>query len=254
MTESPAPAPSPGPEPPLLSVVVPCHDERDNLRELHRRLAEAFPTTGTIGAEFVLVDDGSTDGTGELLDQLAQGDPRVVPIHLAERSGQTAALWHGLQAARGDWIAHLDGDLQNDPADLPPMLERAREGDLDAVLGYRSRRHDDGSRRWASRAANAIRRTVLRDTIRDVGCSTRVVRREVLSSLPPVPNQHRYLPALIQRGGWSCIQIPTRHHERRHGSSKYGNLGRALDGLRDLPRMIFYLRRVRRARREKVQR
>lgn len=225
-------------------MIIPCHNEGGSLRALHAQLVKAFPIAGGIDAEFVFVDDASTDDSVSVFEQLSQGDPRLRVVSLAEQSGQTMALWEGLATARGVWVAHLDGDLQNDPQDLPGMLERAIEGGYDAVLGYRDRRNDTLSRRWASLAANNIRRWVLHDTIRDIGCSTRVVRREVLESLPPIPNQHRYLPALIERTGWRSIQVATRHHERLHGRSNYGNMARAMTGLRDLRAMRQYIHRV----------
>ena len=224
-----------------LSVVIPCHNEVDNLVELVARLAAAFPPGTDPATEFILVDDGSTDGSAGVLTGLADQQSRLVPVVLPARVGQTRALWHGLQAARGRWIGHLDGDLQNDPADLPEMYRMARGEGLDAVLGYRLRRHDSPGRRLASRFANGVRRLVLHDSIQDVGCSTRIVRRAVLDRLPPVENQHRYLPALIELGGWRIAQVPAAHRERTRGSSKYGNLDRGLQGLRDLPRMKAYI-------------
>jgi dolichol-phosphate mannosyltransferase len=198
-------------------------------------------------AEFILVDDGSTDDSGALLGAAALDEPRLHPVLRPARGGQTQALHDGLQIARGEWVAHLDGDLQNDPRDLPGMLRRAREG-YDAVFGYRDGRQDSLSRRWASRLANAIRHAVLGDSIRDIGCSTRVLRREVLATLPPLPDLHRYLPALVERAGWRILQVPTRHHPRQHGQSKYGNLGRALRGPADLLRMACLARRLHRER------
>jgi len=231
---------------PVLSIVVPCYNEAGNLAELVERLAAALPADGGTAAEFVLVDDGSDDGTAEILARLARADARVVPVCRTERGGQTQALWSGFAAARGGWIGGLDGDLQNDPADLPRLYAQARRENLDAVLGFRATRHDDLGRRLSSRFANAVRRCVLGDTIRDIGCSTRVVRREALRGLEPLPNVHRYLPALIEAGGWRIAQVPVAHRPRRAGVSKYGNLSRGLAGLRDLPRMASYVRSIRR--------
>jgi dolichol-phosphate mannosyltransferase len=232
---------------PELSVVVPCLDERANLSELVRRLQDAFPTGGAVHAEFVLVDDGSSDGSAVLLGELAAAEPRLVPVLRPRRGGQTAALWDGLRMARGGWIAHLDGDLQNDPADLPGMLQLARQG-YDAVLGYRAARHDSWRRRAASRFANVVRRSVLHDHIHDIGCSTRVVRREALALLPELPDLHRYIPALLERSGWRIVQVPARHEPRRQGKSKYTNLGRGLRGLVDLARVARVARRLERPR------
>ena len=231
---------------PMISVVIPCYNESENVAELHDRLSRALPAEGEVTAEFILVDDGSTDGTSRLLDEIAVRDPRTIVVHHDARSGQSRALWSGLDRARGDWVGHLDADLQNDPMDLPTMLASAERDLLDAVLGYRADRLDNASRRWASRFANTVRRFVLGDSIRDIGCSTRVVRREALEAIPLVPNLHRYLPALIESAGWRCIQVPVHHHERRHGVSKYSNWKRGLEGLRDLPRMVRLVHELKR--------
>lgn len=234
-------------EVPELSVVVPCLNERDSLPELVRRLRAAFPAEGALRAEFVIVDDGSSDGSEAVLRELAAAEPRLIPVLRPRRGGQTAALWDGLRSARAAWIGHLDGDLQNDPADLPVMLRRAQQG-FDAVFGYRAARHDGWRRRVASRFANVVRRAVLHDHIRDIGCSTRVVRREALAMLPERPDLHRYLPALVECAGWRIAQVPAHHEPRRHGKSKYTNLGRGLRGLADLPRMAQLARRLERER------
>jgi dolichol-phosphate mannosyltransferase len=218
-------------------------NERDSLSELVRRLQAAFPAGGASHAEFVIVDDGSSDGSAAVLGELATAEPRLVPVLRPRRGGQTAALWDGLRRSRGAWIAHLDGDLQNDPGDLPGMLQVAQQG-YDAVLGYRAARHDGWRRRAASRFANTVRRSVLHDHIRDIGCSTRVVRREALAGLPELPDLHRYIPALLERAGWRIVQVPAHHEPRRHGVSKYTNLGRGLRGLVDLMRVARVARHL----------
>jgi dolichol-phosphate mannosyltransferase len=237
------PASQSPPGAPELSVVVPCLNERESLRELVQRLQAAFPAGGPLDAEFVVVDDGSSDGSASLLRELAAAEPRLVPVLRPQRGGQTAALWDGLRRARAAWIGHLDGDLQNDPADLPGMLGQARQG-YDAVFGFRATRHDSVRRRLASRFANAVRRAVLHDHIRDIGCSTRVVRREALAALPELPDLHRYIPALVERAGWRILQVPAHHEPRRHGMSKYTNLGRGLRGLADLIRVARVARHL----------
>lgn len=231
---------------PELSVVIPCLNEAGSLPSLLAELQATFDAAG-VPAEFILVDDGSTDASRALLREAALTEPRLRPVLRDARGGQTQALHDGLQIARADWVAHLDGDLQNDPRDLPALLAKAREG-YDAVFGFRAARSDSLSRRLASRAANAIRKWVLRDSIVDIGCSTRVLRRDVLTTLPPLPDLHRYLPALVERAGWRILQVPTRHRPRQHGQSKYGNLGRALRGPADLLRMSRLARRLRRER------
>jgi len=226
---------------PFLSVVIPCFNEAENLEMLHAALATVFTCDTCFEVEFVLVDDGSTDESPLKMAAMAAADTRVRVVLLPQRVGQTLALWSGLQAACGTWIGHLDGDLQNDPGDLVEMLSQAVADDLDAVMGFRSRRYDDLGRRLASQFANRVRRRVLGDTITDIGCSTRIVRREVLAELTPVANLHRYLPAVLQLGGWRCRQVAAHHRERQCGQSKYGNMSRGLEGMRDLPRISAYI-------------
>ncbi len=230
---------------PLLSVIIPCFEEVETLPEMVSALTSAFPAAYPVSAEFIFVNDGSTDDTAHVLAAMSARDARIVAVNLPDNVGQTWALWEGLAVARGPWIAHLDGDLQNDPSDLPEMLRLAMAEDWDAVLGFRAERHDHWQRRVASRFANAVRQAILHDSIRDVGCSTRVVKRNVLNQLRPIPNQHRYLPALLQRGNWCVTQVATTHHDRRHGHSKYDNWHRGWEGLRDMPRMAGYIRQLR---------
>jgi len=239
--EQPGPGPA-GPEPDV-SIIVPCLDEVDNLQGLLQRLRHAFPAAGRTRAEFVIVDDGSGDGTATLLHSMIQTEPRLVPVVRPRTGGQTAALADGFRAARGRWIAHLDGDLQNDPADLPGMLLLAESG-YDAVFGFRAKRNDSLSRRLSSRVAGTIRRLWLHDHIRDIGCSTRVVRRGALARIPQARDLHRYLPALLERSGCRILQVPVHHGPRHRGRSKYTNLGRAVRGVVDLPRMARLAHRL----------
>jgi glycosyltransferase involved in cell wall biosynthesis len=222
-------------------VVIPALNERDSLGELVEVLEHSFPADAIPTVEFIVVDDGSTDGSSDLLESLKERHPRLRSVIRSERGGQTAALWDGLAAARGAWIAHLDADLQNDPRDLPDLFHTAQQG-YDAVLGVRAQRRDDLGRRLASRFANGVRRASLHDSIQDVGCSTRVVKAELLRAIPALPNMHRYLPAVIERLGARIAQVPVSHHPRRHGQSKYTNLGRGLRSARDLLRVRRFLR------------
>jgi len=230
-----------------LSIIVPCRDEAPNLPGLVDALTRAFPADASPRVEFVVVDDGSQDATASLLAELMQEEPRLVPVLRKTSGGQTAALWDGLHVAHGRWIAHLDGDLQNDPADLHGLMELAESG-FDAVFGIRTSRNDSWARRVSSRIAGAVRRAFLHDHIRDIGCSTRVVRFEVLAAIPQVRDLHRYLPAVIERAGGRIVQVPVHHAPRRFGSSKYTNLGRALRGIVDLPRMVRLARHLERNR------
>lgn len=219
---------------PELSVVVPVHNECGNIGPLVEEIVAAL--RGRVRFEIVYVDDHSDDGTLAALESLK---PRVAELrvlrHLA-RSGQSTAVRNGVRAARGAWIATLDGDGQNDPADIPKLLA-AREAADPAVklfAGWRVDRQDSGSRRRASRWANRIRARLLRDDTPDTGCGIKLFERDVFLDLPYFDHMHRYLPALVQRAGWQTLSVPVAHRARASGVSKYDNLGRALVGIRDL--------------------
>ncbi|MFQ5719613.1 MAG: glycosyltransferase family 2 protein [Acidobacteriota bacterium] len=222
-----------------MSVVVPVHDERDNLDLLHRHVREALD--GVVGNwELILVNDGSTDGSDQVLDRLAVSDPRVRALHLASRRGQTAALLAGFRAARGDAICMMDADLQNDPADLPRLL--AALDDHGAVVGWRRNRQDTWVRRVSSRIANAVRNALTRETITDTGCSLKVFRREAIEHLWLTRGMHRFLPTLVRMQGFSVIELPVHHRPRHAGVSKYGIGNRLFVGIADLL-MVAWMRR-----------
>ncbi len=227
---------------PELSIIIPAWNEVASLPDLVRAITEAFPPGCEPSIELVVVDDGSDDGSWELLSgPLRAAEPRLVPGRLPHRGGQTAALWAGLGWARADWVAHLDADLQNDPRDLRALWALGKRG-FDAVLGYRERRQDSWSRRLVSCCARRARQAMLGDPIVDIGCSTRVVRREALRHLPPLTNAHRYLPAMLFLLGFRVIQVPVDHRARRFGHSKYTTAGRTLEALRDIWGVRAFLR------------
>jgi len=213
-----------------LSLVVPAFDEEPNLLLLYERVQAVF------GAhtdwELVLIDDGSRDGTARVIRELARSDARVVGMFLARNCGQSAALAAGVREARGSVIATLDADLQNDPADLPPLLA-ALEG-WDAVVGYRLRRRDSFVRRASSRIANSVRNWISRDDIRDTGCSLKVFRAEALRTIPWFDGMHRFLPTLLRYQGLRVLEAPVSHHPRHAGRSKYGIRNRAWRAFQDL--------------------
>jgi len=179
-----------------------------------------------------MVDDGSTDGSRDLLLAEARRDPSLVPVLLAERVGQSGALAAGLGRARGAVIVTLDADLQNDPADLPRLLQALESADV--VSGVRAERNDDWVRRVSSRIANGVRRGVLGDPLTDIGCSFKAYRREALEGIPLFAGAHRFLPALCMFRGARLVEIPLSHRPRRHGQSKYGVGNRLWRGLYDL--------------------
>ena len=233
---------------PQLSVVVPVFNEQDNVAPLIGEIVAALRGNALLeGGDFeiVYVDDHSRDGTLAKLQQLKIEVPELRVIHHVTQSGQSTAVRNGVKAARGAWIATLDGDGQNDPADIPKLLtERARAADdVKLFAGWRVHRQDSGSKRWASTLANAIRTRMLRDDTPDTGCGIKLFEREAFLDLPHFNHMHRYLPALIQRAGWKTLSVPVNHRARSTGVSKYNNFNRALVGIADLRGVAWLIRR-----------
>ena len=228
---------------PQLSVVVPVFNEQDNVEPLVDEIVAALRTV--IPFEIVYVDDSSRDGTLEKLQQLKSRVPELRVIRHVTQSGQSTAVRNGVKAARGEWIATLDGDGQNDPADIPKLLaERARAADhVKLFAGWRVQRQDSGSKRWASTVANAIRSRMLHDATPDTGCGIKLFEREAFLDLPHFNHMHRYLPALMQRAGWKTLSVPVNHRARSTGVSKYNNFNRALVGIADLRGVAWLIRR-----------
>jgi len=231
---------------PQLSVVVPVFNEQDNVGPLLREVVAAL--RGRIDFEAVFVDDDSKDGTLAALQALKADVPELRVLHHVRQSGQSTAVRTGVKAARGTWIATLDGDGQNDPADIPKLLT-ARESaarDIKLFAGWRVNRQDSGSKRWASKWANAIRARMLRDDTPDTGCGIKLFERDAFLDLPYFDHMHRYLPALMQRAGWKTVSVPVNHRPRSAGVSKYNNLHRALVGIRDLRGVAWLIVRSKR--------
>jgi dolichol-phosphate mannosyltransferase len=220
--------PSSGPD---LSIVVPAYDEVDALPPLIDELESTLRATGRTW-ELILVDDASGDGTSIWIANAARSRPGIVGVLLERRAGQSAALAAGLATARGRVVVTLDADGQNDPADIPRLLESLK--DADVVSGIRRDRADTAVRKISSRIANATRRFVLGDRITDIGCSLKAYRREALEYLPHFVGSHRFLPALCQFRGARIVELTVAHRPRRHGRSKYGVGNRLFRGLRDL--------------------
>lgn len=222
----------------LLSVVVPVKDERENVRPLFERVRSALENDRCGPWELVLVDDGSTDGTFTELEALATADARVKVVRLRRNFGQSAATQAGLDAARGAVIVTMDGDLQNDPADIPLMLAKLNEG-YDAILGQRQKRQDKLLlRKVPSALANWVIRKVLGVPFKDFGCTLRAVRREVFEGMVLYGEMHRFITALIMQQGARVAQLPVRHHPRTAGTSKY-NLTRTFRVMLDLLTVKF---------------
>jgi len=236
---------------PHLSVVVPVFNERDNVTPLINEITTALrgnPLLKGEAFEIVYVDDCSRDDTLDVLKTLKAEVPELRVIKHVSQSGQSTAVRNGVKQARGAWIATLDGDGQNDPADIPKLLAERETSAADVKLfaGWRVQRKDTGSKRWASKLANAIRSRMLHDATPDTGCGIKLFEREAFLDLPYFNHMHRYLPALMQRAGWKTVSVPVHHRHRASGVSKYNNLNRALVGLRDLRGVAWLIARSKR--------
>ena len=214
-----------------LSVVIPAYNEEESIEACVREVAGVLEGVGG-GHEILVVDDGSSDDTFQILRKLRQEIPCLRVIRFARNCGQTAAFDAGFKAAAGKVVATMDADLQNDPADIPKML--ALMDRWDVVCGVRQKRRDSLLRRMSSRIANAVRNRMTGDSIRDVGCSLRAMRAECLAGLKLYDGMHRFLPTLLKWDGWRVTEAPVNHRPRRWGKSKYGVRNRLFRGLRDL--------------------
>ncbi|QAR34523.1 glycosyltransferase [Geovibrio thiophilus] len=206
---------------PEISVVIPFYNEAENINTVCAELRSVLESSVKRRWETVLVNDGSTDGTDDEINKWT-ADPRFRAVHLHRNMGQSAALFAGFSAAEGEYIFTLDGDGQNDPADIPLLLEKMLELGVDMMCGVRAKRNDNIIRRFSSRLANRLRSRILGDSISDVGCSSRGFRRECLDSFRFFRNAHRFFPALVQIAGFTVAEMPVRHRHRNKGVSKYG--------------------------------
>lgn len=211
--------------------MIPVYNEAENLPVLDGEIRQAMAAVG-LPYEVIYVDDGSTDGSPAVLLGLAREDPRVRVLRQRRNSGQSAALDAGFRHARGSVVVTLDADLQNDPADIPRLLERM--GEHDVVSGVRTRRQDSWMRRASSRIANRIRNRVTRESVTDVGCTLRACRTEYLRRIPVFNGMHRFLPTLLRMEGARVTEVPVNHRPRLHGQPKYGIHNRLWRGLADL--------------------
>jgi glycosyltransferase involved in cell wall biosynthesis len=221
-----------------ISIVVPLYNEEENVRELHGRLKEVL---GGLGSEYelIFVDDGSTDGTLPLLQEIQSGDDHVVVLSLRRNFGQTAAFAAGFDYARGDVIVTMDGDLQNDPKDIPRLIEMIKENDI--VSGWRKSRKDPFfSRRLPSLIANRLISKVTGVSLHDYGCSLKAYRHEVIKNLKLYGEMHRFIPAVANLYGVKIAEVETTHHPRLRGKSKYG-ISRTIRVILDLITVKFLL-------------
>lgn len=215
-----------------FSVVLPVFNEQDNLEELFAQIKKAADSTGRVW-EAVFVDDCSTDGSLSIIRSLAGSHDEVRYVAFAENRGQSAAFCAGFDAVESGIVVTMDADLQNDPADIPKMLDML-DDDCDMVIGWRAKRKDTFIKRISSKLANSIRDAIVDDGVHDTGCSLKIMRTEMLRKMPRFKNMHRYFPILMLKLGARIKEVKVNHRERAAGVSKYGTLDRALAGIYDL--------------------
>ena len=224
---------------PIFSVVVPFYNEAENLPPLIREI-DAMLRVLEQQAEIILVDDGSTDGFAQ-----PPGSPAFLIrwLHISQNSGQSAAMYYGMQEARGKFIILMDADLQNDPMDAPKMLRKLEDEQLDLVTGIRRHRNDKFIRRLSSSVANAVRGALLQDHTSDTGCTLKVIRAEAAKRLPGWNGMHRFIPALVLSAGYKIGEMPVEHRARHAGFSKVAGGKRAVRATIDLLGMLWFSRR-----------
>jgi glycosyltransferase involved in cell wall biosynthesis len=238
------PAPVPAPEEMEVSVLVPVLDEADTVQELARRVADVLDRLGR-SFEIVFVDDGSSDGTPQRVREARTRDPRVKLVRLRRNFGKAAALCAGFDHCTGRIVITMDGDLQDDPEEIPRFLAKLEDEELDLVSGWKRRRQDPASKRLPSKLFNWVTRQLAQVDLHDFNCGFKAYRREVLAEIAVYGELHRYIPVLASRRGFLVGEIQVQHHPRRHGHSKYG-WDRLYKGLLDLITVLFITRYTRR--------
>jgi glycosyltransferase involved in cell wall biosynthesis len=223
----------------MLSIVVPLYREEANVAPLVEKLEEVCKSLGH-PYELIIVDDGSDDGTAQALENLKAAHPNLKPVYHRRNYGQSAALTAGFDAAQGEWIATMDGDLQNDPADIPAMLKMVENGEADVVCGWRQKRKDNAALvKIPSLIGNFFIRGMTGVKMRDYGCALRIFHSEFAKGLTLYGELHRFIPVLVSQLGARLKEVPVRHHPREHGRSKY-NVGKAPRVFLDLLLMFFF--------------
>ena len=239
-----------------LSIVVPVRNEADNILPLLEEIHAVLENRGEF--EVVYVDDGSGDATPQRLAEAMQRYPRLRVLAHRVSCGQSTALMTGIRAARGEWIATLDGDGQNDPADIPKLLAArdaaGQPANLQLVAGFRKRRRDNRIKRISSRIANGVRSRMLGDATPDTGCGLKLIARRTCLELPFFDHMHRFLPALVQRNGGATLSIEVSHRPRTRGRSNYGLFDRLWVGIADLLGVMWLKRRARRPEASEIRR
>ncbi|MZH14175.1 MAG: glycosyltransferase family 2 protein [Nitrospinae bacterium] len=214
-----------------LSIVIPVYNERDNLVPLEKKLEEELSKLH-MSYEIILVDDGSMDGSPHIINSIKKNNPRLKLIRFGSNHGQSAAFAAGFKAARGKIFVTLDADLQNNPADIPLLLEKMEE--FDVVCGWRFKRNDPWIKRVSSKIGNAVRNSLSQEEIADTGCSLKAFRRECFDDVKLFKGMHRFFPTLMKMEGFRVTQVKVSHHPRLHGESKYNIRNRLFSSLHDL--------------------
>jgi dolichol-phosphate mannosyltransferase len=239
------------PRSPRLSLVVPCYTEEENVDDLVDECFRALRSTGST-FEMVVVDDGSSDATLARLRAAMASRPELRVIALRKNTGQSGALVAGFAAARGEFIATVDGDLQNDPADVPALLRIVESGECDVASGWRKKRRDSFVRRVSTRVANSVRKTFLGDGMNDSASAMKVYRRDVLQHMPVFHGMHRFFPAIAKMRGFRVLELPVNHRPRTRGQAKYGLWNRVFRATIDMFGVSWLRRRALRIEAEEV--
>lgn len=218
---------------PDVSVVIPSHNERDNLPQLVDEILSAEKASGR-RFEIVVIDDQSSDDSWDVLLKLAQKHPQVVARRMEKQSGQSAALSAGFDVARGAVVVTMDADLQNDPADVPKLLKVVESGEADCAIGWRRDRRDPLSKKVISKVANGVRNWMTSETVKDTGCGLKVFRREALAKIARFNGMHRFFPTLVKMHGWTVAEVPVNHRPRTRGKTHYNIFNRFLRPMQDL--------------------
>ena len=214
-----------------VSIVIPLYNEEEVVEELMRRLKNSLKGLN-YNFEFILIDDGSVDGSAHMIESMQKHNPRIRLIQFGHNHGQSAAFVAGFKAARGEIIVTLDADLQNNPADIPLLLERMQ--DYDVVCGWRHKRNDPWIKRVSSKIGNAVRNKLSEEEIADTGCSLKAFRRECFDKVKLFKGMHRFFPTLMKMEGFRVTQVKVSHHPRLHGESKYNIRNRLFSSFQDL--------------------
>ena len=225
-----------------VSIIIPVYNELDNVEPLYNEIAQAL-SSEIFDFEVIYVDDGSNDGTREKLANLSQQHEQLIVVKHAGNYGQSAGLVSGARVAKYPWLVTLDGDGQNDPADIPKLFDVIVNDEEAVVLGNRKKRDDNALRKLSSRVGNGIRRSLLHDDCPDTGCSLKLFPRSAFLQLPHFNHLHRYLPALFKRAGFKVVNVPVNHRPRLHGVSKYGVMNRLFVGIHDLIGVRWLMKR-----------